>query len=77
MINEKGHFEGRETKRLFYQYWLPDSGNIKAYIIALHSWGAHSDRMEVPAEYLTEVGYAIYAFDIRGHWRTFCRQSFL
>ncbi len=69
MINEKGYFEGRETKRLFYQYWLPNSGNIKAYIIALHSWGAHSDRMEVPAEYLTEMGYAIYAFDIRGHWR--------
>ena len=69
MINEKGYFEGRETKRLFYQYWLPDSRNIKAYIIALHSWGAHSDRMEVPAEYLTEKGYAIYAFDIRGHWR--------
>lgn len=69
MINKKGYFEGRETKRLFYQYWLPDSGNIKAYIIALHSWGAHSDRMEVPAEYFTEIGYAIYAFDIRGHWR--------
>ncbi|NVM44031.1 MAG: lysophospholipase [Candidatus Lokiarchaeota archaeon] len=69
MINEKGYFEGRETKRLFYQYWLPNSGNIKAYIIALHSWGAHSDRMEVPAAYLTEKGYAIYAFDIRGHWR--------
>ncbi len=69
MINEKSYFEGRETKRLFYQYWLPDSGNIKAYIIALHSWGAHSDRMEVPAEYFTENGYAIYAFDIRGHWR--------
>jgi acylglycerol lipase len=69
MINEKGYFEGRETKRLFYQYWLPDSRDIKAYIIALHSWGAHSDRMKVPAEYLTEKGYGIYAFDIRGHWR--------
>ncbi len=69
MINEKGYFEGRETKRLFYQYWLPDSEDIKAYLIAIHSWGTHSDRMEVPATYLTEKGYAIYAFDIRGHWR--------
>ncbi len=69
MINEKGYFEGRERKRLFYQYWLPEFGKIKVYIIALHSWGSHSDRMEVPAEYLTEKGYAIYAFDIRGHWR--------
>ncbi|MFX0074395.1 MAG: alpha/beta fold hydrolase [Candidatus Hermodarchaeota archaeon] len=69
MINEEGYFEGRETRRLFYQYWLPDSREVKAYIIALHSWGAHSDRMEVPAKYLTEKGYGIYAFDIRGHHR--------
>jgi alpha-beta hydrolase superfamily lysophospholipase len=69
MINKKGYFEGRETKRLFYQYWLPDSGDIKAFIIALHGWGTHSDRMEVPAENLTVNGYAIYSFDIRGHWR--------
>ena len=69
MINQNGFFEGRETKKLFYQKWQPDSGTIKAYIIALHGWGTHSDRINVPAEYFTEKGYAIYAFDIRGHWR--------
>ena len=69
MINQSDFFEGRETKKLFYQKWLPDSGKIKAYIIALHGWGTHSDRLNVPAEYFTEKGYAIYAFDIRGHWR--------
>jgi len=69
MINQSGFYEGRETKKLFYQKWLPDSGAIKAYIIALHGWGTHSDRINVPAEYFTEKGYAIYAFDIRGHWR--------
>jgi len=69
MIKQNGFFEGRETKKLFYQKWQPDSGTIKAYIIALHGWGTHSDRINVPAEYFTEKGYAIYAFDIRGHWR--------
>jgi alpha-beta hydrolase superfamily lysophospholipase len=69
MKNETGYFEGRELKKLFYQYWLPDSGNIKAYIIAIHGWGTHSDRLKIPAEYLTKKGYAIYAFDLRGHWR--------
>ena len=69
MKNETGYFKGREFKDLFYQYWLPDSGEIKAYIIAIHGWGAHSDRLKTPAEYLTEKGYAIYAFDLRGHWR--------
>jgi len=69
MKNETGFFEGRELKKLFYQYWLPDSGEIKAYIIAIHGWGTHSDRLKHPANYLTEKGYAVYAFDLRGHWR--------
>ena len=42
MINKNGFFEGRETKKLFYQNWLPDSGIIKAYIIALH--GGNDDK---------------------------------
>lgn len=69
MKNETGFFEGRELKKLFYQYWLPDSREIKAYVIAIHGWGTHSDRLKHPADYLTKKGYAVYAFDLRGHWR--------
>jgi alpha-beta hydrolase superfamily lysophospholipase len=69
MKNDNGIFEGRELKKLFYQFWLPDSGEVKAYIIALHGWGTHSDRLKLLAEYLTEKGYAIYSFDFRGHYR--------
>jgi alpha-beta hydrolase superfamily lysophospholipase len=68
MEHNTAFFEGRENRKLFYQFWLPD-GQIKAYIIAIHGWGTHSDRMKYPAEYFTEKGYAIYAFDLRGHWR--------
>ena len=67
MRNETGFFEGRELKKLFYQSWRPDSGEIKAYIIALHGWGTSSDRLKNVSEYLTSNGYAIYAFDLRGH----------
>ena len=67
MKNDTGFFEGRELKKLFYQFWLPDSGEIKAYIIALHGWGTHSNRLNLLAEYLTEKGYAVYSFDLRGH----------
>ena len=66
MKHETGYFEGRENRKLFYQIWLPE-GDIKACIVAIHDWGTHSDRMKYPAEYLTEKGYAIYAFDLRGH----------
>jgi alpha-beta hydrolase superfamily lysophospholipase len=67
--NETGFFEGRELTKLFYQYWIPDGESIKAYIIALHGWGTHSDRLTLPAEYLTDKGYAVYSFDLRGHYR--------
>jgi len=70
VINESGYFEGRENKKLFYQYWLPDSNEVKAYLITLHGWGTHSNRMKVPAEFFTkEKDYAIYSFDLRGHYR--------
>ncbi|MHA1148238.1 MAG: alpha/beta fold hydrolase [Promethearchaeota archaeon] len=69
MKNESSTFEGREHRELFYQYWLPDSGEVKAYLVALHDWGAHSDRFGVIAKELIGKGYGIYAFDLRGHWR--------
>ncbi|MFX1590188.1 MAG: alpha/beta hydrolase [Promethearchaeota archaeon] len=68
MKRQSGNFEGRELKNLFYQCWLPDS-NVKAYIVAIHDLATDSDRFEMPAEYLTENGYAVYSFDLRGHRR--------
>ena len=69
MKTNTGSFEGYKNKNLFYQNWSPDSGKIKAFVFALHGIGAHSDRLKTLAEFLTEKGYAIYTFDIRGHWR--------
>jgi len=66
--NEKGFFEGHKGRKLFYQYWIPDSGEFKANIIALHGLGTHSHRIETPAEFFTEKGYAFFSFDLRGHW---------
>jgi len=69
MKNETGYFEGRENKKLFYQKWLPDTGDFKAILIAIHGFGNHSNMMKIPAEFLVEKGYAVYSFDLRGHWR--------
>ncbi|MFX1340122.1 MAG: alpha/beta hydrolase [Promethearchaeota archaeon] len=68
MKHETGYFDGRENKKLFYQNWLPE-GDIKACIVAMHDWGTHSDRIKYLAQYFTEKGYAVYAFDLRGHRR--------
>jgi alpha-beta hydrolase superfamily lysophospholipase len=69
LLHQTGYFEGRETRRLFFQSWSTESKEVKAFIIALHGWGTHSDRIEIPAEFLTEKGYNVYSFDLRGHWR--------
>ena len=68
MKHQFGNFEGRELKNLFYQCWLPES-NVKAYIVAIHDLATDSDRFEILSEYLTENGYAVYSFDLRGHRR--------
>ena len=68
LINKSGYFEGRENRKLFYQNWQPE-GDIKAYIVVIHGWGTHSDRVKISAEGLTEKGYALFSFDLRGHWR--------
>ncbi|KKN52549.1 hypothetical protein LCGC14_0611580 [marine sediment metagenome] len=69
MKNFQGYYEGRETRKLFYQKWTPDSGRFKAIVIGIHGWGTHSDRMEIPAIYFVKHDYALYSFDLRGHWR--------
>ncbi|MHA1440221.1 MAG: alpha/beta fold hydrolase, partial [Promethearchaeota archaeon] len=43
--------------------------NIGSPIQEILGFGIHSDLIKIPAEYLTEKGYAIYSFDLRGHWR--------
>lgn len=68
MKNETGNFEGRELRNLFYQRWLPEA-DTKGFLVAIHDLATHSDRMSTVAEYFTEKGYAIYSFDLRGHWR--------
>lgn len=68
MRNEKGFFGGYNGRKLFYQYWLPKSIDIKAHILTLHGLGTHSHRIETLTDYFIEKGYAIFSFDLRGHW---------
>lgn len=46
--------------------WLPDSGQTKAVLIALHGFNDYSRFFEKPGEYLKEQGIASYAYDQRG-----------
>ncbi|MFW0794011.1 alpha/beta hydrolase [Gordonia sp. CPCC 205515] len=46
--------------------WLP-SGDPKAVIVIVHGMGEHSKRYAESAEVFTDAGYAVYAYDHRGH----------
>jgi len=50
----------------FGQNWQPEN-HPKAVIYLVHGMGEHSGRYVHVADRLTKAGYAIFAFDLRGH----------
>jgi alpha-beta hydrolase superfamily lysophospholipase len=63
--HKTGFFEGARGARLFEQYWRPE--NPAAVLVVVHGLKDHSSRYEAAALRLAEQGYAVYAFDLRGH----------
>lgn len=51
------------------RWWRPE-GEPRAVVLIVHGWAEHSGRYDRSAEYLTRRGYAVYAFDLRGHGRS-------
>lgn len=47
--------------------WWPATGYPRAVVVCVHSWGDHSGRFSDFAGYITQFGYAVYAFDFEGH----------
>ncbi len=54
---------------LFGQYWAPE-GDTRAVICLVHGHGEHSSRYEPWAERFAGKGFAMVAFDLRGHGRS-------
>lgn len=65
--HHEGRINGVNNLSLFEQSWLPNKSSIKASIIIVHGLKDHSDRYTQVAEQLTKNGYAVYAYDLRGH----------
>jgi alpha-beta hydrolase superfamily lysophospholipase len=64
-----GMFEATDGLRLFEQWWRPE-GEPKAVVAIVHGYGEHSGRYIHVAEHLVRHGYAVDAFDLRGHGRS-------
>jgi acylglycerol lipase len=54
---------------LFGRGWEPE-GKPRALVCLVHGLGEHSGRYQHVAAALTEAGYAVLSFDLRGHGRS-------
>ncbi|HYE34654.1 lysophospholipase [Methylocaldum sp.] len=62
----KAHFVAADRTVLPVRSWLPENGEAKAVIVALHGFNDYSNAFAMPGRYLSEHGIALYAYDQRG-----------
>ena len=55
--------------QLFGQSWQPED-QTRAVVCLIHGMGDHSGRYGHVADRLTQAGYAIFSFDLRGHGKS-------
>jgi alpha-beta hydrolase superfamily lysophospholipase len=63
-------FAGAGGVALYGQRWRPRTGAPRAVVVIHHGLADHSDRYAGFAERLARAGYAVWAFDMRGHGRS-------
>ncbi len=66
MIHEETEWRSNDNIPLYVQKWHP-ANEAKGVICLIHGLGEHSSRYLHWAERLTAEGYAVLAFDLRGH----------
>jgi alpha-beta hydrolase superfamily lysophospholipase len=62
-------YASKDGLKLYSQSWQPD-GAPKAVVCLVHGIGEHSGRYAHVAEALCAAGYALCAYDLRGHGRS-------
>lgn len=68
-VHQDGFFAGVRGTQLYAQSWSP-RGEAKADVILVHGLKDHSARYAPLAEKLVAEGFAVHAFDLRGHGRS-------
>jgi alpha-beta hydrolase superfamily lysophospholipase len=69
MYQSEGALDTGDGFRLFTQEWAPESG-VKAVVCLVHGLGDHTGRYTHVAATLTENGYALAGYDLRGHGKS-------
>ena len=63
-------WEDQEGTSFFLQGWEPEDGNPKALVALVHGLGEHTERYIHVGSALTNAGYAMVGFDLRGHGKS-------
>ena len=69
VTHAEGSFKGHGGMKLFEQSWRP-SGVPRGVLVVMHGLKDHSARYDALAVAAVRRGYAVYAFDLRGHGRS-------
>jgi alpha-beta hydrolase superfamily lysophospholipase len=69
MLHKEEKFRTFDTRPLYAQHWLP-KGAPKANLVVVHGLGEHSGRYKDFAAWFVPLGYAVHAFDHRGHGKS-------
>jgi acylglycerol lipase len=68
--HKDGVFPGVHGTQLYEQSWRPTQGGVRAAVVIVHGLKDHSARYAAFAERLAQQGFAVHAFDLRGHGRS-------
>jgi acylglycerol lipase len=68
--HKEGVFAGVRDAQLYAQSWRPAQGTPRAAVVLVHGLKDHSGRYAALAERLAQQGFAVHAFDLRGHGRS-------
>jgi len=69
MKHTETRFKASDGLELYCQAWKPE-GPTKAVLAVVHGYGEHSGRYFKLADYFVPRGYALYAYDLRGHGKS-------
>ncbi len=69
MEHTESKFVGASSTELYYQRWKPDTAP-RAVLAVVHGFGEHSGRYLNFVNYFVPRGFALYAFDHRGHGKS-------
>jgi alpha-beta hydrolase superfamily lysophospholipase len=70
LITFESKWEDRDGLIFYVRGWEPNSKRPKAVIALIPGLGEHTGRYLHVGKYMTDTGYALVGFDLRGHGRT-------